>query len=223
MYSIHTHNSSTFSFGNFFSDSPVFLTRPENAAGMPGERVTLRCKVDSNPKPSYAWFHVLPTSQERLVGSAANLSLIVNENTIGEYICKTNVPGYTEVKASAHIFMKGPPEIRQSSRIQHATEGASGKIVCEAFTVPAAEIVEWTFKGQILSDLNGRLSEKYSVLEQHSDQGVQSTLVVRDVKEEDFDAYTCTVSNAFGADTALIHLRRHSECKYLINSNFISM
>lgn len=195
-----------------FPDSPVFLTRPENAAGMPGERVTLRCKVDSNPKPLYAWYHILPSNQERLVGNSANLSIVVNENTMGEYICKTDVPGYTEITAKAQIFMKGPPEIRKSSRIQHATEGTDGKIVCEAFTVPSAEIVEWTFKGQILSVMTGKLSEKYSVLEQHSDQGVQSTLVVKDVKESDFGAYACTVSNAFGADTALIHLRRHSKC-----------
>ena len=54
---------------NCFSDPPVFLSRPENRAGQPGDRVTLRCNVDSNPSPSYLWHHTSAVDgKRRLVG-----------------------------------------------------------------------------------------------------------------------------------------------------------
>ena len=54
---------------NCFPDPPVFLSRPENRAGQPGDRVTLRCNVDSNPSPNYLWHHTSAVDgKRRLVG-----------------------------------------------------------------------------------------------------------------------------------------------------------
>ena len=39
-----------------------------------------------------------------------------------------------------------------------------------------------------------------------------STLVIRDVSESDIGPYACTVANAFGTDSAVLHLRKKSEC-----------
>ena len=40
-----------------------------------------------------------------------------------------------------------------------------------------------------------------------------STLLIRDVDKEDFGEYECSVTNSFGSDKALLHLRRKSKKK----------
>ena len=40
---------------------------------------------------------------------------------------------------------------------------------------------------------------------------VRSTLVIKDVAEEDFGAYGCKVANAFGSTSAVILLRKQSK------------
>ena len=40
---------------------------------------------------------------------------------------------------------------------------------------------------------------------------VRSTLVIKDVTEDDFGAYGCKVANAFGSTSAVILLREQSE------------
>ena len=42
--------------------------------------------------------------------------------------------------------------------------------------------------------------------------GVRSLLVIPDATERDFGLYNCSVSNGYGADSALIILEKQSEC-----------
>jgi hypothetical protein len=204
----------------------VFLSRPENQSGNPGERVTLRCNVDSNPPPAYTWHHTSSIdSQRRLVGNAANLTLLVNPKTTGEYECVAAVDGHNDVTAKALVHVKGPPLVVHSGKVlghaaaagakssnpaQLAREGETGFVVCEAFSVPEAELIEWAFKGETL-ELAGQ-GGRHSVVKKLTGDGrVRSTLVIREVRKEDFGAYGCTVANAFGSDAALIMLRKQSE------------
>ena len=48
---------------------------------------------------------------------------------------------------------------------------------------------------------------------------VRSTLVIKDVGEEDFGAYGCKVANAFGSTSAVILLRRQSKSDQQSKSN----
>ena len=38
------------------SDGPVFVTEPESVVGDSGDRVVIRCLVDSHPPAQYSWF-----------------------------------------------------------------------------------------------------------------------------------------------------------------------
>ena len=64
------------------TDAPLFVTRPTNAAGMPGDKLSLMCEVDANPRPSYKWYKVHSETQERsLVGTSGNLTIEVSAST----------------------------------------------------------------------------------------------------------------------------------------------
>ena len=152
----------------------MFIKRPEDVSGDAKERITLTCLVDANPEPTYAWYR-LPSPLEgaeakrRLVGNAANLSLIVSKDTIGEYVCKattvlpmttldTNLETNKEKKnsisnnyvvhANAKVYMRSRPTI-YARRENLATVGEIGRVVCEAISVPPvkSEGVEWFHSG----------------------------------------------------------------------------
>lgn len=226
------------------SYSPVYLIRPESTAGAAGERVTLRCKVDSNPRPLYTWYSLL--NANHVISHSPNLTFTLNENTKGEYACKASVAGYADVVAEAKVFIKAKPTILLETRGVHASEGETARLKCKAMSVPEPEAVEWLFQGQVrpanLSSYFSSLywpttvwswpvkipsdnfnllfqplipgvtgAHKYSVVDSRSFEGIESTLVVKDVNRDDFGGYVCSVINSYGSDSALIQLRK--QCK----------
>ena len=197
-------------------DAPMFVTRPTNAAGMPGDKITLTCEVDANPRPSYKWYKMDPMGLEGplLVGTATNLTVEVSEETAGDYECVASAKGghYAAVKAKAVIFVKSKPSIQPSGplNIQKASLGSLGKVECRATSVPSVQTVQWYFadEGQPIvtsEDLRGHRG-KYSVQENRSLDSVQSYLIIHQVEKSDFRAYTCKVTNALGTDSATFTL-----------------
>lgn len=204
------------------SYSPVFLNRPENVAGLPGERVSLRCRVDSNPPPTYTWFQINPLSRQRgpVVGSSANLTLQVNPDAVGEYECQASTSGYADVTANAKLFMKGPPKIENAHQPQYARLGKTTRVVCDIQSIPSLDRIEWSFQGRLIDP---RVEEpeqgsKYSLTEKQilDEERVQSALVIRDVQVQDLGAYMCSVENALGSDSAVLHLRKQSAMPMLV-------
>ena len=216
----------------------MFTTRPVNAAGMPGDKITLTCEVDANPRPSYKWYKLddpkgvsggsSSDGAPLLVGTASNLTIEVSDDTAGDYECVASAKGghYAAVRSKAVIFVKSKPRIKHSGplHIQKAVLGSTGTVECSATTVPSVQSVQWYFadhEGQpiVTSDLGGghgivtssavgggQNGGKYSVQENRSLDSVQSNLIIRNVEESDFRAYTCKVTNALGSDTATFTL-----------------
>ena len=139
----------------FFSDAPVFLTRPSPTAGMPGERVTLRCKVDSNPPPVYTWTRL---SDDTAAGSnptlshSANLTFVAGDATAGVYECSASASGHPAVASRAAVRVKGPPSIVDTPAVQWAALGQNGPHRLFASAVGGGDrikpSVEFVFSGQ---------------------------------------------------------------------------
>ena len=196
---------------------------------MPGERVTLRCKVDSNPPPVYTWTRL---SDDTAAGSnptlshSANLTFVAGDATAGVYECSASASGHPAVASRAAVRVKGPPSIVDTPAVQWAALGSSAvsaSVVCDVSAVPNVELIEWSFRGKVLepraAPVGGEASavtNKYALLEGRTSEGVRSTLVVRNAADEDMGEYVCTVANAFGTDTKLIHLKRKGELRYEI-------
>ena len=224
------------------SDPPMFIQRPISLAGDQNERVSLTCLVDSNPPPTYAWYRMetaapkknLGTSDQgavrrRLVGESANLTLMVSPETVGEYICQSSSSGAPApggdgsvepvvINASAKIYLKDKPKISAGNRVQYANLETIGRVVCTAVSVPTVETVEWFYSGG-LPVMTGN-GGKFSVLENRSNDGVRSVLVIAGVQEEDLGKYTCRVTNSLGTDSAVLTLQQHGKTPYQNNIFF---
>lgn len=188
----------------------MFVTRPSNMAGLPGDRVTLICQVDANPRPSYKWYK-LTDDVPIMVGTAANLTLEVSPSSAGKYECVAeNKSGHYEpIRAAASIFLKAKPEIDTRNRIQKSPLSGTGHVECWAVSVPSVQNVEWYHGGQMIIPSDG--SGKHSVQENRSMDSVKSTLIIRKMQETDFADYTCKVTNALGTDVATFTLEQQGK------------
>ena len=202
----------------------MFVTRPTNAAGMAGDKITLTCEVDANPRPSYKWYKLEPAQSGSegplLVGTASNLTIEVTEDTAGDYECVASAKGghYAAVKSKAVIFIKSKPKIQHTGalHVQKATLGSTGMVECMATSVPSVQTVQWYLEGQpiVTSEVNKGQRGKYSVQENRSLDSVQSNLIIHGVEESDFRAYTCKVTNALGTDVATFTLEEQGNWKF---------
>lgn len=86
-----------------FADSPEIRSRPSNIEADIGSNVTLRCDVDGNPEPEISWYG----DSRRVLGIGPAYSFWMNHDTAGKYTCTARVPGFSEVSADAHVFLKG--------------------------------------------------------------------------------------------------------------------
>ena len=61
----------------------------------------------------------------------------------GRYTCRARVQGFTDVFTSVEIFMKGPPRITRTERIQFGRIGDNVEITCDTFSIPQPNQIEW--------------------------------------------------------------------------------
>jgi hypothetical protein len=74
--------------------------------------------------------------------------------------------------------------------------------------VPPVDRVDWFYRDQpVFSGVYAEGSH-YSVIENRTQDGVVSTLVIAKVSTLDFGDYTCRVSNSLGSDVTVIKLSK---------------
>ncbi|XP_058063827.1 irregular chiasm C-roughest protein-like [Anopheles bellator] len=174
------------------SYGPTFRTRPQSVETEEDAKVTLSCDVTGNPAPEIFWVH---EETDRIVSNAANLTLTATRDTAGTYLCKASVRGFPDIEAAAAIYLKGAPAIR-SPRQQTGAVNDNAQIQCDAVSVPRARQVLWTYNGLEVNNEND-----YTILENHSPEGVRSTLIINNSQRQHFGVYNCTVLNEYGADS----------------------
>lgn len=181
------------------SYGPRFRTRPRSIQADLGTTITLSCDVDGNPPADIEWIH---DDTAKVVGTSANLTLDVDADTAGRYYCKASVMGFPEVGAEASVFLKGPPTII-SHRTQFGIQGDNVRLECVAFSIPKPEHVTWTYNGnEVDAD-----DKDYTILEDPLPEGIKSTLVIRESRQQHFGPYNCSVTNPYGSDVVEINLR----------------
>uniref|UniRef100_A0A1B6DD38 Ig-like domain-containing protein n=1 Tax=Clastoptera arizonana TaxID=38151 RepID=A0A1B6DD38_9HEMI len=179
---------------------PKFKIRPRSIQSDIGSTVTLICDVDGNPPPEITWRHEY---SERVITTSSNLTLTVDKNTAGRYQCRASVKGFPDIETEATVYLKGPPTII-SHRTQFGILGDNVRLECSAFSIPTPQRVVWSFKGE---DVGMDNRQDYSVLEDPLAEGIKSTLIIRESRQEHFGVYNCTVSNQYGSDVVEITLK----------------
>ncbi|XP_063233739.1 irregular chiasm C-roughest protein isoform X2 [Bacillus rossius redtenbacheri] len=180
------------------SYGPRFRARPRSLQADAGDTVTLSCDVDGNPAPEIEWRQ---DTTHKVVGTAANLTLKVEEGTAGRYLCRASVPRFPDARAEATVYLRGPPNIT-SHGAQLGVQGDGARLECVAASVPRPDRVLWTHRGSEV----GTDDKDYTVLEEPLPGGVRSTLVIRESREQHLGSYNCSVSNPYGSAVAEIHL-----------------
>jgi len=153
------------------------------------------------------------------------------QESAGRYECAGSVPGNVDIWARASVYLKGPPKIFGEGKEQFAVLNNQGRITCEALSVPPVDRVEWFYQDQVLyifslkvvfniklsfefqPVLSGVYGESmyYSVIENRTQDGVVSNLLISKVGMQDFGDYTCRVSNSLGSDMTVIKLTKESK------------
>lgn len=188
---------------------PRFRTRPRSVQADLGATVTLTCDVDGNPPADILWIH---ENTDRVVSTSPNLTLTVTADTAGRYYCKATVMGFPEIGAEATVYLKGPPTII-SHKTQFGIPGDNVRLECSAFSIPTPQKVVWSFKGE---DVGADNHQDYSVLEDPLSEGIKSTLIIRESRQEHFGVYNCTVSNPYGSDIVEITLKAQKSFPLLL-------
>lgn len=140
------------------------------------------------------------------MGKTKKLKLTASSETAGRYFCKANVPGYPEIRSSAYVHLKQAPKIT-SSRQQYGTIGESTQLDCSAISIPRARHISWSFHGR---EINGSSDPEFSIIEETTDQGVRSTLIIHNSQAWHFDRFNCSVVNDYGTDVLQVELQ-HSQ------------
>ncbi|XP_059484778.1 irregular chiasm C-roughest protein-like [Neocloeon triangulifer] len=187
---------------------PRFKDRPKSVQAENGAQVTLSCDVDSNPAAVIRWLH---GETSKVISSSNNLSLTVSSRTAGRYICVASTEGFSDIKAEAQVYLKGPPDII-SRLTQYGSVGETVKLECVVFSVPRPDRVAWSRNGR---EVHAALDPDVTINEEPLPEGIKSTLVIRGAQSMHFGAYNCSASNAFGTDVAEINLRIQDGLKNL--------
>ncbi|XP_055586391.1 irregular chiasm C-roughest protein-like [Uranotaenia lowii] len=173
---------------------PLFRSLPKSVEADLDTVVTLSCDVDGNPSPDIVWVH---EESGRIMSASSNLTMTATVATAGRYICKATVLDFPEIEAEATVYLRGPPSI-SSPRQQFGTITDTGRLECEAFSVPKAKHIIWVHNGR---EINTSHSDgQYSIVESFQPEGVKSTLIIHNSQREHFGGYNCTVINDYGVD-----------------------
>lgn len=141
-------------------------------------------------------------NQPKVVSKTNTYKLTASTKTAGRYFCKANVPGFPEIKSAADVYLKQAPKIT-SSQQQFGLVGDTTQLECSAISIPRARHISWSFRGR---EINGVEDPEFSILENTTDQGIKSTLIIRNSQAWHFDRYNCSVVNDYGTDVLQIEL-----------------
>ncbi|KAK6623398.1 hypothetical protein RUM43_009250 [Polyplax serrata] len=195
------------------SYGPRFRTKPKIVQADVGSTVTLTCDVDGNPPPDIVWIH---KNTERVVGTSANLTLTVDNESGGTYQCKASIMGFQEIGAEGAIYIKGRPTII-SHRTQFGVVGDNVRLECVVFSIPRPSHISWSFEGVDIESAN----HKYSILEDPLPNGIKSTLLIHESESRNFGAYNCSVINSYGMDSVEIVLKAQSKSTRPVQTVFL--
>ncbi|VVC36584.1 Hypothetical protein CINCED_3A013482 [Cinara cedri] len=190
---------------------PIFRNKPESLQAEPGSTVKLSCDVDSNPPPTVEWTN---EKTKKVVSTSSNLTLYsVGPKNAGVYHCKTTTQGFGELHAEVSVILRTAPVI-ESPAVQFSYLFMPAHLECFARSVPPPERMIWSFQGNVIGTPYD--SSHYTVVEDLIENGMRSTLTVKNIREDQFGYYNCTASNYYGSDSMMIKLIKKYDLMMLV-------
>ncbi|KAK7069050.1 hypothetical protein SK128_018916, partial [Halocaridina rubra] len=188
---------------------PSFRPPPRDKYADLGENITLECQVDAIPEPTIVWIR---QKSQTVVGKGPELTIEVNADTLGSYLCIAKANGFPEISATVGVFLKGPPSI-STEKQQWANQGETALVECVVTDASAQSLsVAWTHNAK---EINLE-TDRYEVVEDVTSRGIRYTLVIHNAQPLDFGSYNCTVLNPYGSDSSFIELSKKKTVPLLL-------
>ncbi|XP_037868186.1 hemicentin-1 isoform X2 [Bombyx mori] len=183
-------------------------------------QITLECKAEGNPPPSYQWYHS-PGGAARIndaqeegvpVSSTPQLQLHnVSYAQHGRYTCvasnRIGLQDRSHQSEAIRVNVLGPP-VGEARGAAHAWRGAAVRLHAALCADPPPRRAVWTW-GSLRLDVPGELG-RFSSLEPSSENGCyRYTLLVSNVAPDDARAYVLRVENERGSSTHAVALTVH--------------
>ncbi|CAD6185155.1 unnamed protein product [Caenorhabditis auriculariae] len=168
-----------------------------------GDTASFHCATVGNPPPTVFW---TKGGSDQIIGRGENLT-IENVRTWqqGEYICTAAVEGFKREALSHYLHIRGPPTVTMGDELSAALDD-SIEISCRISGRPITSNIRWSKNGKEINFANGR-TQVHQVPQPY---GVESTMKIKNVKEEDFGIYNCTANNGLGSDGRGIRVKQRS-------------
>jgi len=192
-----------------FSDSPLFTVLPEDVTGNNGDKINLRCEVDSNPPAVVSW--TKDGNKYKKVGEGSVLSFTLSNDTSGSYSCEAAVAGFSSISSVVTVQRHSPPVIL-AERWKWSSLGETVMVACEAESFPSPTEISWKFSGKFIRPD----SADFSILETQDGRIAKSTIIIRNIRSEQFGEYECNFQNDFGKDSSKIHIAETDSLPILI-------
>lgn len=179
---------------------PRMIIHPRSVSGKEGDKVSLRCKADSNPPARYIW---LKDSNPQPIEFSDQIDIMVSSYTVGKYECQAIVEGFEQVVSrTAQVSVLEKPRI-EAVETQFGAEGEDVELVCPIISSLDSLNVTWYFRGRVLLE-----GGKYLMGRNLKGDQVEAILRIRKTSILDFGEYVCQANNQIGADYASLMLER---------------
>ncbi|XP_063825955.1 kin of IRRE-like protein 3 [Ostrinia nubilalis] len=185
-------------------------------------QVTLECKADGNPTPSYQWYHN-PTPSVHInsapedgypAATTAQLQLHnVSYNQHGRYTCVAvnhiGVEERTHQSEPITLNVLGPP-VGAETGTAHAWSGAEGRVHATVCADPAPRRAAWLW-GSLRLDVPSQIG-RYRALEPSGANGCyRYTLLISSTAVSDARVYVLHVENERGFSSHAVSLTVHGK------------
>uniref|UniRef100_A0A915BB99 Ig-like domain-containing protein n=1 Tax=Parascaris univalens TaxID=6257 RepID=A0A915BB99_PARUN len=181
------------------------MSSEQHQAVSPGEDAFFHCEAIGNPKPTIRW---MKAGDNQTIARGNNFTIrSVQSWQRGEYECVASVQGFPAAKLTNYLHIRGPPSVSLTEETLAAV-GESVEIICEVRGRPQPKDVIWSLDGLPLE--YGRPRGRVQVHQVPRQFGVESKLVVQNLKDNDFGVYNCTAINELGHDFQTMELRKKS-------------
>lgn len=190
---------------------PRLAAEPQSLQVDRGSDAVFSCAWIGNPSLTIVWMkrgHGVVLSNENTLTLKA-----VRQEDAGKYVCRAVVPRVGVGEKEVMLTVNGPPSI-SSTQTQQALYGEKGQIKCFIRSTPPPDRIAWSWKETVLeSGTSGR----YTVETVSTEEGVISTLTMRNIVPTDFQTiYNCTAWNSFGSDTEIIRLKEQGSLRLAV-------
>ena len=148
----------------------------------------------------------------QVIGRGHILRFTLSPASQGKYLCEASASGFTKIRTTFHVKIRGPPEIFTEDPVKTGTIGESVTMWCQVRRHGGPMSVVWKHGGHVIRPDN----PYFSILDTIDKDLLKSVVLIRNLKEQHFGKFTCEIENKFGKNSAEIELSEKAPFPQLV-------